>query len=1074
MLNDLVRDILSHSGLSRPDGRMLHSYGLSDAEIAAIEVALRCATLHQSRQVAMAGLYVLWAAERIRRHYDGGGLSWAFVNAPVPGIFQGATREGIVRRGLDFWQRPLRQGSGRTRLFLYSLLAEGGLPLAVLEGARQHVQVLRDMIEEIAGRGGVTALGVETAQQLARARMHYLPQILKNDDTIALFVDLAQAIFDLSAALPPGLPTDRIVEYLDTARPGWQHGLPLRVTPQIIENIIRPSLAARSDRPRVTTLPALREIQLDDAGQAFAFAVLAAKAGLPLAALPGDGSSMLRLLPRFSSRRPLAYRALPLNDLGQWELDRIGANGPERLPLGLYQALEFDVMADSHAFDSWTALPPMPPADEAISFWAGTVEGPTGQRLRALSGGRTRSPTIWAALPPGETPELEGDLMLARRVALDGTDLVELRGQGRVICGAQRLSVATGADADSEAAALVLLGQVLPGWRTSGGDVVYLGRPRVHGQRSDGPLHPLAAGQLRRCPAHGRSLGAEICEWWEDGERLAVARAVSLPATLRIEMREMPEGGLSLRLTGLSDGMLIDVRAGAHTAHGKGPHTALTLPPRLPEAAGVALTVTEIETGRNLELHAPWPVTQPLFLRDGKALPGHGSDIAVDTLPAISYLAPGPRCRLGIRMGNGERRLDLPVAGTAPLIRHQELLRKLLAQGTSDQRLSLVLENAAGRTGQLNLRRYDENMSLHGDLLGPGHDPDLPHHAVTDWRQRPGRAVLHLLQVETGEHLDLTAELTEAPLDLRGATGIDSGVWLVQGSFDGRTQRPVAWMASREESATQPTRRSQRIAAYREAFQRQGHEGTADHLWQPLLRLILSARDGGDPAMLDQFAALARSPLAVARMLFVLSEADLRSLMTLDSEWSLFWPALPLNDLLHVARDCLQGVENRLVLAGLAPSQAGDVARGGVRDRLALLRTLRPDLQGHIAVVLFETGLLAHIGEDKRFQGLLLPQPQAALDEAIQSIARSDPVFPWGIEGLRPEILPMPKRGFQRTVEMAVATVLAVAEQAVGLRKSVLTPDALFEAALIEVAIPGLFDRALLPSLLIAFAAKSH
>jgi hypothetical protein len=68
----------------------------------------------------------------------------------------------------------------------------------------------------------------------------------------------------------------------------------------------------------------------------------------------------------------------------------------------------------------------------------------------------------------------------------------------------------------------------------------------------------------------------------------------------------------------------------------------------------------------------------------------------------------------------------------------------------------------------------------------------------------------------------------------------------------------------------------------------------------------------------------------------------------------------------------------------------------------------------------------------------------------------------------------MPKRGFQRTVEMAVATVLAVAEQAVGLRKSVLTPDALFEAALIEVAIPGLFDRALLPSLLIAFAAKSH
>ena len=66
---------------------------------------------------------------------------------------------------------------------------------------------------------------------------------------------------------------------------------------------------------------------------------------------------------------------------------------------------------------------------------------------------------------------------------------------------------------------------------------------------------------------------------------------------------------------------------------------------------------------------------------------------------------------------------------------------------------------------------------------------------------------------------------------------------------------------------------------------------------------MMAAQEGGDPAMLDQFHALAAAPMALARILLSLPEADLPSCFGLDSYWNVFWPGFPVAALVKVARD---------------------------------------------------------------------------------------------------------------------------------------------------------------------------
>jgi hypothetical protein len=1069
---ETLSQALSNAGTLRPDGRLLHAYDVTDALYSEIHEALLRQPRNQMRAADTAGLYVLWAAERIRRHYDGSGLSWDFINAPLPHIFDGQRIESFIRRGLDYWIRPLRYGRSGNRLFMYSLLAEGGIPLAVLEGASQHARVLREMIEEIGIRGGVEVLGFDTASDIARQRMRYLPRILHNEDSVYLFVELAQAIFELRQAIPLGMPAAQIETWLNRERPDWQRELPMRVTPQVIDNIIRPSLAATRKQTRASAHPVNRELHADIDGTLHPVAVLAPHATLPIGSLPTTEAQVLRLLPRFPVRRPLAYRALRSTEAAVWELERIGASGPEVVPLGLFESLEFDVMADSQTLGRWHGSHALPDPSEAISCWLDQSTEGEPPRLRGVATGRSKAAAIWAVVPNDSEIATEGSLSVTKSQDIVGAKLVQLCGHGVLRCDMQHLRIVTGADSDGEPAGLFFFGKTLPIWRLASGEPVHLGPPQAFGQRGDHPMAFLPPSQLRFSQKAGSLYGAEFCEWVSNNEQIAVGRHVGLPVDVIIDMHERPNGTLDLSASGLPIGLLVDLRAGGNATHAQsaGKPIALSLPPRAPDTAFVTLTLTQISSGRRLELTAPWPSVLPQFICNGAILPARDLALAFDDLKSLTAIAPGNRTRMSVVLANG-RSFDIPVSDTMPLIRHEALLRKMLLQGTSDNAVTVFLHNSSGQTGRITFRRYHSTLALQGDQLKLGLPLDLPRGSLWEQPQTTGTAALHLLQVETGEVMTLSIAVCEEAIDLRALSGVDSGLWLVQAHFNEHQQRPVAWLAAIADSPTSapPARRADRIAAYRTDLSRRATKGGSDAQWRLMLRQMVVAMEGGDPAMLDQFHALADSPMALARMLLTLPEADLPSFFGLDSFWNVFWPAFPVSDMVKVARDIHESTANLLLIGGLAPSTSKQMSSSILIERLALLRLLRPEISGQIAIVLLETGLIVEVARDSRFEGLLLPQPQKSLDEAIQVIARSDPNLPRGIRALAPTVLTPPNSVFQQTVEIMICAVLSVAEQALGLR-SHLGSEALLDAMLIESASPELFSRALQPAMLIAYS----
>ena len=70
--------------------------------------------------------------EHIRANFTGGHLTWSFVFTAI-GVpeDQNLGREP-VSKGLQWWNREIRVLSNGTRMFLYSLMIEGGIPAKLL------------------------------------------------------------------------------------------------------------------------------------------------------------------------------------------------------------------------------------------------------------------------------------------------------------------------------------------------------------------------------------------------------------------------------------------------------------------------------------------------------------------------------------------------------------------------------------------------------------------------------------------------------------------------------------------------------------------------------------------------------------------------------------------------------------------------------------------------------------------------------------------------------------------------------------------------------------------------------
>lgn len=273
-------------------------------------------------------------------------------------------------------------------------------------------------------------------------------------------------------------------------------------------------------------------------------------------------------------------------------------------------------------------------------------------------------------------------------------------------------------------------------------------------------------------------------------------------------------------------------------------------------------------------------------------------------------------------------------------------------------------------------------------------------------------------------------------------------------------------MADGADPATLP-RRAQRIAAYQQHFEAIAAQSPNSSELVAVLNLLLSARLGGDPAVLDQFHALADAPGALATLLFNLPVARLHDLFSLDSYWNGFWPGYPADPVCKAATTVMAAMAAQMETAGLDAETALGYSRSAIVTRLADLRVLRSDMDGLIAATLVKLNLLGVIATDRRFAGVLIARPDATFADALQNIARADPELPKGLKPITPLRLNFPAHQFHFKVRMIAGAAMSVAEASMGLRPYFDT-EARLDLQLIESAVPDLFHKALHPAFMLA------
>jgi hypothetical protein len=954
----LIRQILATADLQAPDGRPLHAYPVTPGQTEALRRAVRTRFLEGNQNLAAAA-FVFWAAEDFRARFpEGDRRRWDFLFAglgvPRP---DDTVLDPIVNLGLTWWKREVRRSAAGRQMRVYTLMAEGGLPQKLLAQEGLYRRVVLGLLGEIETERAVHSPG--PADRIAWRWIEALPQTFRNEDISALLAELGRALGRLREELPDDLSGMAAEHWLNQHHPGWGTELPLRMSAEVAEQLIRPALAAARERPVVSGPLATRELRRDHAGRWHWYLRLQDAGFLPKALLRDAADLRLRLLPEgtaASGSGALIYSATPEPD--GWQLRRIGGSGAASFQFRPDLPFILGAFADGRRMGEVLISPSLPSLADEPSFWraADPSEGETAARLVMQSGsGRTRAACLWLAA--AETDEVAG----AEGVTVDGSQFTDggrvwrISGHGLLKVGVRhRFNIVTLAAHEAPDARLVPVGAILPGWRTERDrGPVYLGTPQIFGEIGAAGLRQLPPRALRLARGTGRVLGEHVVEWIESGEMLARLRLICLPKTVRISLQETTGGGAALSAQGLPLrlrlALQVDQTEEAMVVTGDVERVALAAPSVPP--GELSLRLSDIDAGTALRLIAPWPARSGLILDPGGKRLDRYQPIATDGLRGWRAVVPeGYHGDLVLRLED-HIRVALPIAGEMPLYSQLPLIRAMLAQSGPDAQVNLhVVVN--GREGRrLEIRRYDDHAVVEGDRLRPGLPRDKPVAPETALGlQIDQRLVrLHAVDLTAPEH-PIVIEAT-ANRDLRVLLGEKGGPWLIQSRLGARVQRAVVWAPSRLPWSS----REQRITRYAQEWQRLAATPD-DPDWQRLWRLIIGVGQGGDAGVADQVQALAIVPEAVVMLLLRVPLAEVPTVLGLDVAAPLFWPVLHVRAFeAAIAVDYTRRCRD-LTATGFGPSEAGGEARTALERKVESISRSDRNWQGISAPLSFVRG----------------------------------------------------------------------------------------------------------------------
>nr|WP_275982257.1 STY4851/ECs_5259 family protein [Frigidibacter sp. ROC022] len=1034
----VLQEFVSRTGID-PDGRPLHAYRLDEEQYFQLEKMVGESLKLGHLRIAAAP-FVLWAAERYRKEYDGGTLSWEFLTQALRVSLPQQQLREITATGLTYMGRSVRRLESGTQ-YLRAIAAEGGIPVRLLsEKNGGYRAALVGLVADLSRIG----LGCprEVALGFAAQRTRRLPVGYRTREFHALFVDFAFEVLELRELAPDSMLAQDVEPFLDRVKPGWRDGLSLRLDGDAARSLLSDAVRV-SSRHGLVADPLTRVLRRGDDGTWTPWIEIEEVAEIGPQLVQGIEPERRRL--RLAPVGPLAS-AVPdllfaLDREGPdrpWQSRRISGRRTARFRFPLETGADLMAMADG-TFIGRVRLA----GGEAVeigagpTFWRLADMGETKAQALAYAGNatlRTRDSHVWLLVKEGKTPICTGTLVAEPDGSVPGGAIWRLSGRGRVLVSGGNARIETGADEDSREE-ILSSGPLEYRVVDSRGAPVHRGVPTILHRHPGRGLRPLAGANLRHQVAGSpvwqvgapseSTIGRVTFAAREDNGVGARVTVNMVPAAFSVrEMTSERDPLRRIRFEGVPQGWVVCVGSGD---------------PQRPDADGVleAKFGTSVVEQSRLSLALagpdgapplPWLLDLPCprgeFRNvDGESL-AENRDIPMQTLKDWRIVpAEGRPTDLRIRLHSSLAR-NAPIIGVRvtteqPLSAFRLLLEEMLVAGGADAELRLRVVTVGDQSPRLCVRHVLGETRLVGeDVLVlqdgiPVHDPSLEITAVD--LDDPTRV-----------------EFTGA----RELSHLGDGRWFLlprKGGVPMRAPRPFVRPEPAEAAGQNAPRRDDRIAHYANHFQKR--DGVDDLSRLATLCELLFA-NGVSPSALDEVHALAKVPSAAVRLLFRVAPSDLDDALSLDLHGGPQWSFISPKDWAKGFAGEAEELRARLAALPALADKADEQARDAVTARAADILRLRPALEGHVALALQEISPLAILGLAQRLGGLSrgLQDPEILLLENARAIIGRQASNAPSLHELAARRRPSGFSAFHPDLRGLVDAPLVVAEIALGLR----------------------------------------
>lgn len=238
--------------LTRPDGRDLFRYRTTEQEFQKLEGLLKnwLASYPDDDSLARLAdnllfcrLFVLYASEWWRRHYNGAGIAWDPV---LSGLKVNTTswtpqqRSRCVQAGLDNWEVRVCQHGGYR--YILSIALQGGLPLRLLAQGRGGLGKLLKRVLHLAVPAACdyqenSAISKQDIYGWVESLQGMLPRSYRQPAIFILLADIVETILTLKQKAELTSSTDAI-DRLNRQIPGWRDRFSLPLEDEHAQGLI--------------------------------------------------------------------------------------------------------------------------------------------------------------------------------------------------------------------------------------------------------------------------------------------------------------------------------------------------------------------------------------------------------------------------------------------------------------------------------------------------------------------------------------------------------------------------------------------------------------------------------------------------------------------------------------------------------------------------------------------------------------------------------------------------------------------------------------------------------------------